>query len=64
MSRGVVRNYMPGTNWPISGGIYMNDGVIDLPKQSGHLYSCRKEKCGVIAINNQKVRLFASVLKF
>ena len=58
LTRGVARNYMPGTNWPIFGGISMSDGNIEIPKSVGPLYSCRKEKCGVIVINNQRVCVY------
>lgn len=57
VSRGTICHYMAGSNIPIAGGIHMKDGVIELPEQLGPLYSKRKEKCGVVAINNQRVRI-------
>lgn len=55
VSYGSLRNFASAHNVPLAGGIHISDGVIDLPKEVGPIYSSRKEKCGVIALNNQRV---------
>lgn len=57
VSRSSIRTYMAGTDWPLAGGIHMENGNIILPPQVGPLYSSRKGKCGVVVINNHKVSI-------
>ena len=55
VSYGPLRTFASVHSIPLAGGIHISDGVIDLPKAVGPIYSSRKEKCGVIALNNKRV---------
>lgn len=53
--KGFLRAYSPGRNWKMISGINLQDGIADVPETAEPVYSSRREKLGVIALNRSKV---------